>query len=237
MKLLIALHDVTPAFEPELRALWVMCAEQNIVPALFVVPNWHGDWPLEDHGRFVSWLRARAREGSDVFLHGERHDEIGTRRRWHDHLRAFGRTDSEGEFLALDRDETRRRITRGAERLRDIGLQPIGFVAPAWLWSDGTRGTVGELGFSLSEDERAIYLHRRGIGLASPLIRWSARTSVRALASTAVARAMTWWHRHNWLVRIALHPSDMSRLETRQSTKETIAWWRARRHPWQYSAL
>lgn len=237
MKLLIAIHDVTPAFADESRELWDRCTEHDVVPALFVVPNWHGEWPVECHPRFASWLRARARDGADIFVHGDRHDEMGTTRRWHDHLRAFGRTAGEGEFLTLHRDEARRRIRRGIDVLNDIGLRPAGFVAPAWLYRPAARSVAEELGLAMSEDDHAVYLHGRAMYLPSPVVRWSARTRPRAVASAVVAPTMCWLHRGHWLVRIALHPTDLHHNATRRSAMETVAWWRARRHPWRYSDL
>ena len=58
MKLLVSIHDVTPALERDVRALWDLCAERGITPALFVVPNWHGQWPLDEFPRFAG-LAAR----------------------------------------------------------------------------------------------------------------------------------------------------------------------------------
>jgi len=237
MKLLIALHDVTPAFERETRALWDACQARGVIPALFVVPNWHGQWPLERHPKFIDWLRARAGDGADIFLHGERHDEDGTSRPWRDQLRALGRTAGEGEFLSLDDEEARCRIERGLAVLGDAGIRPVGFVAPAWLWQGHTRRIIDALGLAFSEDDRAIYLHHRGIHLDSPVIRWSARTAARATFSVLAARVMTWFYQRHWLVRIALHPTDLQRPTTAESAFRTIDWWRVRRYPWSYSAL
>ena len=139
--------------------------------------------------------------------------------------------------MSLDRGEARRRIQRGLAVFRRAGIAPVGFVAPAWLWQDHTRSVAGSLGLPISEDEHAIYLHQRGTRLDSPVIRWSARTTARAATSAIVARAMTWLHQKHWLVRIALHPTDLWRAATADSAMETIDWWRARRHPWSYSAL
>src|SRR5258706_3630847 len=102
MKLLVAIHDVTPAHAGAVERLWNMCVNRRVVPALFVVPNWHGEWPLEDFRVFASWARERAAEGSDIFLHGDRHDEIGLPRQFADEVRAIGRTDRDGEFLTLN---------------------------------------------------------------------------------------------------------------------------------------
>ncbi|MFI5236231.1 MAG: DUF2334 domain-containing protein, partial [Gemmatimonadales bacterium] len=77
MTLLISIHDVTPAFQAEVEALEAMCTAIGVAPALLVVPDWHGQWPLERHPAFVRWLRERADAGAEIILHGERHDESG----------------------------------------------------------------------------------------------------------------------------------------------------------------
>ena len=102
MSVLLSIHDVTPAWEAQVDALWTLCRERGATPALLVVPNWHGDWPLRDAPQYVDWVRARAADGAEIFLHGERHDEVGLPRTWRDSQRAFGRTNKEGEFLTLD---------------------------------------------------------------------------------------------------------------------------------------
>src|SRR5262245_29118436 len=117
MKLLVSIHDVTPAREPEVRVLWELCARREITPALLVVPNWHGRWPLEDHPRFVRWLRGRVADGAEIFLHGLRHDEVGLTRTYADGFRAFGRTAREAEFLMLDEEQAAERMRRGVTRL------------------------------------------------------------------------------------------------------------------------
>ncbi|HEY9229154.1 MAG TPA: DUF2334 domain-containing protein [Gemmatimonadaceae bacterium] len=237
MKLLVSLHDVTPAHSAAIDRLWRICASRNVKPALLVVPDWHGCWPIEGYSSFVDWVRARQDEGTDIFLHGERHDEVGLPRTWVDEWRAFARTDREGEFLTLDASAARSRLERGLERLRGVGLSPIGFVAPAWLSRRECGEAVTSLDLAVSEDTRAIYLHRRGMRLASPVVRWSARTQFRARASAVVAAAASWQHRSNWLVRIALHPNDLSHPVTAASVEDTLDYWLARRIPWSYAAL
>ena len=206
MSLLVSIHDVTPAQADGVARLWAMCAARGVRPALFVVPDWHGEWPLEAHPSFVAWLRACAAEGAEIVLHGERHDEVGSTRAAGDALRALGRTAREGEFLTLDAPAARERIARGRARLRGVGLDPVGFVPPAWLAREAGFRAVGEAGLGFSEDDRAIRLFPSGRRLPSPVVRWSARSAVRAWGSLAVARA-------RWAVqgradypRIAFHP-------------------------------
>ena len=57
MSLLVSIHDVTPALAEGVERLWALCAVRALRPALLVVPDWHGAWPLESHPDFVGWLR------------------------------------------------------------------------------------------------------------------------------------------------------------------------------------
>lgn len=237
MKLLVAIHDVTPALAPECVFLWDACAAHGVTPALFVVPNWHGLWPLELSPRFSAWLRARAAAGAEVFVHGDRHDEEGTRRGPGDTLRALGRTAREGEFLTLAYPEAVSRLRRGVARLRRVGLDPLGFVAPAWLAREDGYRAASALGLRMSEDVTGVRLHDRGMLLRAPVIRWSARTALRAHVSEVVARMR--WHtaRDCALVRLALHPGDLRHPAATRSLLSEIARWTARRHTWRYNEL
>jgi predicted deacetylase len=237
MKLLVSIHDVTPALERDVRTLWDLCAERGITPALFVVPNWHGAWPLEEYPRFTAWLGAKARAGAEIFLHGERHDEHGLPRTFGDHLRAFGATAREGEFLTLDERQASERIARGVCTLRRAGLDPIGFVAPAWLAREATYRAVRDAGLAISEDVGTIRLHGRATRLPSPVIRWSGRTPLRAHLSAAVADARWLAERHHWLTRIALHPSDLRHPATAASMAAHLNRWRADRYQHRYAQL
>jgi hypothetical protein len=237
MKLLVSIHDVSPANRAAVLELWTMCRARGITPALFVVPNWHGEWPLPEYPDFVAWLRGCASVGAEIFLHGERHDEQGSVRTLAGRVRAFGVTDSEGEFLSLNEDEVRQRIARGLDVLRGCGLQPIGFVPPAWLASHAWRRIVVEAGLSISEDVESVYLHGRATRLQTPVTRWSTRTGLRAFLSEIVAEIR--WLRGSSapLIRVALHPDDLSSRRVRASIGRTLTHWLEHHHPWGYAML
>ena len=236
-RLLVSIHDVTPALAAPVRALWDLCAQHDCTPALLVVPNWHGAWPLEDHPEFMDWVRGCADAGAEIILHGERHDEVGLERGVTDTWRAFGRTAREGEFLTLPHDAARERIDRGLVCLTQQRLQPVGFIPPAWLAREATHHAVREAGLAFSEDATGVRLHRTSdcddtrVGIphsrriAVPALRWSGRTTMRAVASRVVAdvRWVTW--RHRSLVRLALHPQDLSNPITAQSVHTAVARW------------
>jgi predicted deacetylase len=226
MSLLVSIHDVTPAHEPAVHALWDLCVAAGVRPALLVVPNWHGTWALEQFPGFIEWLLDPSREGSVILLHGYRHDEVGSRRQWNDELRAWGRTAREGEFLTLDKSVAWARIQQGLTSLRSIGLEPLGFVPPAWLARPETHQAVAEAGLKVSEDDRLIYRHPGdATPLKAPCIRWSTRTAFRSYGSAAVAEGRWLVQRNLPLVRLALHPGDLSRPVVRRSLVRTLERW------------
>jgi hypothetical protein len=237
VSLLVSIHDVTPALADGVERLWGLCAARWVRPALLVVPDWHGAWPLERHPAFVAWLRARAAEGAEIVLHGERHDEVGLPRRLSDELRAWGRTAHEGEFLTLEQPAARERIGRGRARLRALGLEPVGFVPPAWLARTEGHWAAGEAGLGFSEDDRTIHLFPSGRQVAAPVVRWSARGAVRAWLSVAVARARWTLQGRAPLARIALHPQDLAHPATAAAIGPTLDRWLARHPPVTYGAL
>jgi predicted deacetylase len=235
--LLVSIHDVTPAFESRVLQLWNLCSSCGITPALLVVPNWHGAWPLEEYPGFVDWIRSRAAQGSEIVLHGERHDEVGLPRSLRDIWRACGNTAGEGEFLTLDAPAARRRLGRGLERMRRLELEPTGFVPPAWLARESTYEVAASAGLRFSEDAGSIILLPSKRRVHSPAVRWSARTSFRAWGSVAVAAGRWVLQRGSDCPRIALHPRDLDHRATAASLRKTLERWLRDHRPGRYADL
>ncbi len=235
--LLITIHDVAPALLPRVETLWRLCESRGVVPGLLVVPDWHGGTPMESDAAFVAWVRARAAKGAEIFLHGERHDEVGLPRTFADAFRAFGKTNKEGEFLTLDSKGARTRIDRGVSRLRAMGLDPIGFVPPAWLAKPETHAAVQDAGLFVSEDDGALYLHSPGRTVHSPVVRWSGRGFARAYGSVLFERMRWRLQRNAPVMRIALHPGDLAHPATAASLERALDAWLSVRRQTFYRAL
>ena len=237
MSVLLTIHDVTPAWAPQVQALWDLCRERGATPGLLVVPDWHGRWPLRAAPQYTQWVRDRVTDGAEIFLHGERHDEIGLTRSWRDSQRAFGRTNREGEFLSLDHDAAFDRIGRGLSLFAELQLAPIGFVPPAWLCRAGTHTACVAHGLQVMEDDASVYLLHSGVTLDSPVLRWSGRTDFRARGS-AVQAAWRWRTQHDAPhFRIALHPMDLEHPITRRSVVDELDRWLSARPARPYASL
>ncbi len=217
MSLLVSIHDVTPALETDVLRLWEMCAARGLAPALLVVPNWHGEWPLDRHPGFVLWLRERASAGAEIILHGARH--------------------TLSEFRGLDLAAARERIERGLTALRGLGLEPAGFVPPGWRAREEGHAAVRDAGLGFSEDERSIRLFPDGRRVASPAVRWSARTPARAWGSVAVARGRWLFQRGARYPRLAFHPQDHAHPRTARDLPATLDRWLTRHAPISYATL
>jgi hypothetical protein len=210
---LLALHDVTPAHEPLLRTAWSRLESWGLPqPALLVVPNHHGRWPLSDHAAFCAELRERQRAGAEILLHGFEHRRVpgaappsGTLER----AKARWLTAGEGEFQTLTYEETARRVREGLAGLdQAVGVRPSGFVAPAWLEGPHTRRALRDLGLVFHEDHLLVRDLRHGRPRLAPAITFTGRSRARAVASIGWARAMRAVVGWQVDLRVALHPAD-----------------------------
>ena len=208
--LLVSVHDVTPAHAGRVAAVLALLEEFGVTRyAVLVVPNWHGEWPLGAHPDFTTMLRERQHAGAEVLLHGLRHDEAESRRTLLHHIRAWGRTAREAEFLTLDADEAARRVDRGLEILRTVGLDPAGFVPPAWFHGKGLGEVLATRGLEVTEDAFSVVRVADGQRFRAPAVQWSTRRRWRALAGVGIAAVRRPIDRPRLLLRLAIHPPDI----------------------------
>jgi hypothetical protein len=121
----ICVHDATPAYAHETRALL-----RQLAPlvgrrlSVGVVPDWHGEWPLAAHPDYCRLVQENADE---LLLHGYFH----RRHRGRGPIAVLAeRCD---EMNGLDPDETRRTIARGQRVFTEaFGATARGFLAPGW---------------------------------------------------------------------------------------------------------
>ncbi len=126
----VALHDVHDAtLESCARDFDRLRSWGAVGIALMVVPKFRGN-PLSPET--AAWLREREAEGHPIFQHGLTHVSQPPYRRgagaWARRL-----ADGEAEFAGLERREGMRRFREGAAILHSLGLNPVGFTAPAWF--------------------------------------------------------------------------------------------------------
>ncbi len=239
-RLLISLHDVGPAFAPEVERL----AERLSARlgghrfAMLVVPNHWGTHPLVGDRVFGARLRRWADNGVEMFLHGWFHRD-GVEHAGLARFKARHMTAGEGEFLGLSAAEAARRMADGKALIEDvIGRPVVGFVAPAWLYGPGSNEALAAGGFALAEDHMRVWRPDTGVTLArGPVITWASRTPLRMASSlgfAALARAAL---QPLNTVRIAVHPSDVTKDSLLASIDRTITAFAAKRGASRYSSL
>ncbi len=209
-RLLVAIHDVTPAHAEALRRIYALLERLGITRyALLVVPDWHGAWPLERHPAFVDDLLARQAAGAEIFLHGYRHDEAGFARSWGQHLRVAGRTAAEAEFRIIPPDEAERRLDRGLQLFRRLGIDPVGFIPPAWLHGEGAMAQLRARRLDYTEGFWRIVRVADGARCFAPALSWSSAVPWRSRLTARIAAARTGLPWVQPVVRVAIHPPDM----------------------------
>ncbi len=198
----VVVHDVAPAFLPRLATIVEALAPRiGRQMAGAVVPCWHGrpiEGPGGGFGRFVTGAF------EEVLQHGYTHrqDRPGV-------LSLFtGRSD---ELVGLPLDEVRRRLGVGRELLRrSLGVEPAGFVAPAWQVGRATAAELGACGFRYLATFGAI---RAASGPTIPLATWSWDWGVLG----PLGRVGPWVGAVSWRLRpatlpcVVVHPADVGR--------------------------
>ncbi len=141
--LAVALHDVEPAtFErcATVRA-WLDSRGVDRV-TLLVIPARDLHPVGERSPELVDWLAERHRLGDSIAQHGFQHEQL-RRGRWPQRLPAPALASRAAEFVGLDGAETRRAVEAGWRLLKLAGIEPDGFVAPAYAYTPALRSALG----------------------------------------------------------------------------------------------
>jgi predicted deacetylase len=220
----LSIHDVSPAWERELDLALEMCAAISGRPALLVVPNFHGAWPLAHHPDFCARLRELQAEGHEIYLHGFTHRARPATRKslgwlWAQRIVSGG----EAEFLDVTREEAEARLLDGEAALEGAGLRIDGFVAPAWAMHAWLMPILARRGYAFTEDHTHVYDPARGKKRPSVVLNFASRSPSRLFSSVAFCRVA----KHARVAvpaRIAIHPADMRYQLLRDETRALLEW-------------
>jgi predicted deacetylase len=228
-KVLVSLHDVAPFHLERIRKAEALFAKLGVPKVQYLfVPDFHGKSPVDASPGFVAWCRGPHPFEISWWLHGyyhlDRADEAAlSALSGADRLKRRFLTAGEGEFLALEAGEQRRRLEAGLARFGECfpGERPRGFVAPAWLFRpERLFPPLRALGMPFTEDHRFVYRLADETGrevtqaLRSPVVTWATRTLLYKYGSLAMCPLRAWWYRREPVLRIALHPHDFDHPET-----------------------
>ncbi|MBV4544511.1 DUF2334 domain-containing protein [Pseudomonas triticicola] len=206
----LVLHDVAPStwadYQPFVEAVDAL---GDVPMTWLVVPDFHRHDALDANPAFRRVLDARVARGDELALHGYYHDDQepmpNNPRDW------FMRRvyTHEGEFYRLSREAALARLHAGLEMFQRYDWPVQGFVAPAWLMSDGTRQALRELPLSYTSDPQHLYRLPDFSAINAPGLVWSARSAWRRGLSKILSdqREQRW--REASVIRLGLHPVDM----------------------------
>ncbi|MDB5050129.1 MAG: hypothetical protein JWO30_3200 [Fibrobacteres bacterium] len=227
-KLVISLHDATPFHLDRLRKAEAVFLELGISKITYLlVPEYHGGYPSAGHPGFPGFCREARPFAVDWHLHGYHHLESPPQGEAAggglDGLKRRFMTAGEGEFLALDPQAQRRKLEDGRDSFRRcLGTDPLGFVAPAWLFNAALPPLLREMGFRYTEDHRRMYRVDTGARLESPVITWATRTFLRKYGSLIVCPALARIWAKAPVLRVAMHPFDFDHPSTVASIKSVL---------------
>jgi len=240
-QLLLSVHDVTPHHFERLKAIHAFLQDLGVGHryAMLVVPDFWQQWPLEEHRDFADWIGERAHEGVEIILHGFTHRDESIHNSTFKSWKARTLTAREGEFYGLSRDQATTRLKEGAEVLRKAcGIEVQGFVAPAWLYSDGAREALSALGFRFAEDHWHVWSPTSKATLCrGPVISYASRSESRIRSSLFWSKLADWLLRPLPVLRLAIHPHDLDCDRLVEEIKRTITRQQLRRTLCQYAEL
>ena len=126
--------------------------------SLLVIPNFRGEGCLDVPGRVLRLAApSPAARGTRSCCTGTSTSASGSREMRGERFRNRWFTQGEGEFLSLEYGAALDRIARGQAMLHRAGLDPQGFVAPAWLINEEGLRAARDLGFQYTN----LVSHRR----------------------------------------------------------------------------
>jgi len=221
--LLLVLHDVAPQtwadYQPFVEAVDAL---GDVPMTWLVVPDFHKHNDLQAHPAFRRLLSERSARGDELALHGYFHCDDGPiasnprdwfMRRIYTH---------EGEFYSLSRQEALARLHAGIDVFERNHWPLHGFVAPAWLMSEGTRQALRQLPLSYTSDPQHFYRLPDFTPVDAPGLVWSARSAWRRGLSKLVSDQREQQWRQAPVIRLGLHPVDMRHEFSRNYWLQTL---------------
>ena len=211
--LVVSIHDVSPLTQERVDAILQGLAKVGITRvSLLVVPNHHHRAPIASDAPFAAWLRRQVTAGHEAVLHGYFHKR---ERREHESpsTRFFTRmyTADEGEFYDIGRNDAQALITKGRDELTACaGVEPAGFIAPAWLLSEAGEDAARALGFAYTTRLKTVADLPGRKTLPTQSLCWSVRSAWRRTVSLGWNQFLFRQLRRNPLLRISIHPPDIA---------------------------
>jgi predicted deacetylase len=207
----VALHDIEPATFERCALIRDWLYDHGVDRVTLLVIPARDLHPLDERSPAMrSWLAERRQAGDSIAQHGFQHEQL---RRGSFSAPTLGRVRSprSAEFVGLDGDETRRAVDAGWRVLKLAGLEPDGFVAPAYAYTPELRRLLpGKFRWwaSLLGVHRTLALSDQGQGrLLAPAWGMGTASPLRRVISPALIRAGSLVCGDT--MRLDLHPADL----------------------------
>jgi predicted deacetylase len=207
LRIAVSIHDVAPATLDQCVELRQMLLDRGVDRATLLAIPFPGGRPFDEVSpEMLDWLLERSGAGDEVAQHGCRHCQL--RSGWP--ARQFVARAQGGraaEFVGLDPGETVQAVTGGRELMTAAGLEPRGFVAPAYAY---TRTLRRELDRAFDWWAGLWRVHRRLLPddpITSPALGLGTSTWLKRVTSPSLVGAASLRARR--LLRFDLHPADL----------------------------
>lgn len=217
------LHDVSPQTWDDYRPFVEAVDALGDIPMTWlVVPDFHHHNHLDNFPAFRRALARRLERGDELALHGYYHADDGPAPRTPGDYFMRRIYTWEGEFYRLREDQALARLEAGIALFQRHDWPLHGFVAPAWLMSEGTRQALRGLPLAWTSDSRHLYTLPNFQAVDAPGLVWSAGSAWRR----GLSRVVSDWRTRQWrqapCIRLGLHPVDMRHEHSRHYWLHTL---------------
>jgi predicted deacetylase len=142
--LAVALHDVEPATYERCAEIRTWLDERGVNRVTLLAIPARDLHPVGERSpELVRWLASRREQGDAIAQHGFQHEQLRSPR-WARRIAAPTRARRAAEFAGLDDEETRRAVEAGWRIMKLAGIEPDGFVAPAYAYTPALHRALGE---------------------------------------------------------------------------------------------
>jgi predicted deacetylase len=196
----VALHEIEPATFERCAEIRKWLGDRGVDRVTLLVIPARDLHPLGERSpEMVDWLIERRHRGDSIAQHGFQYSRL-RRPQWPQRVLApvrGARSGRAAEFVGLDGPETRRAVEAGWRLLKLAGVEPDGFVAPAYAYTPALRrvlqtrfrwwaGLLSLHGATAFEEPTRAYLERESLG--EPTDTCSAREPLGGSAPAGGAR-------------------------------------------------
>ena len=201
--LAVALHDVEPRSSARVREIRQWLDDRGISRVTLLVIPAADLHPIGARAPgLAAWLRGRVAAGDSVAQHGLAHKAAAVAT-WPRSVLAGWQAGAAAEFPGLGPEDTARRVETGIRLLKEIELDPRGFVAPGYAYTRALRHVLAD-SFDWFADIRGI--RSRSEDLRCRALCLGSSTALKRALSPPFVRAAA--RTGGSVMRIDVHPAD-----------------------------